>query len=82
MIMNNGEQSAYPIHGGYQNDDPRNQIIGGGLSKREYFAAMALQGLMAVNNKGSFDNTNEMIAEGVERAIMAADELLKQLNEK
>lgn len=50
-----------------------------GLTKREYFAAMALQGLMAVNDKGSFENKQEMIAEGVNRAIMAADELLKQL---
>lgn len=34
---------AFPVHGGYPGDDPRNQIMGGGLSIRDWFAGQALE---------------------------------------
>ena len=43
-----------------------------GLTKREYFAGLAMQGLI-----GKWHG--EHIKEGVKRAIEATDELLKQL---
>lgn len=48
-------------------------LSGYGLTKREYFAAMALQGILAsgvVWHKTSF----------TERAVIHADELIAQLN--
>jgi hypothetical protein len=32
---------AFPVHGGYEGDDPRNLILGGGMTLRDYFAAKA-----------------------------------------
>ena len=48
-----------------------------GITKREYFAAMAMQGLIAnapINNLSNYK-------EGVSLAIEWSDELLKQLEE-
>lgn len=50
-----------------------------GLTKREYFAAMAMQGLLVnFNNHGHIGNSGSrpMVAE---IAVQQADELLKQL---
>lgn len=44
-----------------------------GLTKREYFAGLAMQGLMANNNSCSITHIIEM-------SIKTADELLKQLD--
>lgn len=38
---------AFPTHGQAEGDDPRNQILSGGMTLRDYFAAAALQGLCA-----------------------------------
>ena len=54
-----------------------------GLTKREYFAAMAMQGLMAVNDKGTGDMTwQESCGKAAEISVMMADELLKQLSDE
>lgn len=45
-----------------------------GLTKREYFAAMAMQGIMANQNSGS-------IPKMCQDAVFAADELIKALNQ-
>lgn len=50
-----------------------------GLTKREYFAAMALNGLMAVPNKGVFKDLDDSIIMACKVSIAYADELLKQL---
>lgn len=73
--MNNPDKSAYPVHGGYDCDDPRNKIIGGGLSKREMFAMAAMQGLCANSIAGPHRLPGNLAAEAIEYA----DELLKQL---
>ena len=52
-----------------------NKIIVGGLTKREYFAAMALQGMLSSDHIqiGKIAAIN---------AIRYADDLINQLNEK
>lgn len=80
--MNNGEQPAYPtiVYGvGNEVNDTIN-----GLTKREYFAAMAMQGILS----GSTDN--HALVQGGDfntphialKAVQLADELLKQLETK
>lgn len=64
--MENGERPAHPAL------ESEHTKVSMGLTKREYFAAIMLQ--------GSIQNWNDQhIPEGVKRAIIAADELLKQL---
>lgn len=38
MTKINDGGPAFPVHGGMPDDDPRNKIIGGGMSLRDYFA--------------------------------------------
>ena len=38
---------AFPTHGANDGDDPRNQILGGGMTLRDWFAGMALIGINA-----------------------------------
>lgn len=46
--MSNADESAFPSHMASElHSDARNRISGGGLTKREYFAAMAMQGLLS-----------------------------------
>jgi len=47
-----------------------------GLTKREYFAAMAMQGLMS-NNRVNVNNIDN-----IEQCVLIADELIKQLDNK
>lgn len=37
---------AFPVHGGHEGDDPRNQIIGGGMTLRQHFAGIAMHALI------------------------------------
>ena len=50
-----------------------------GLTKREYFAGLVLQGLMANNREEVMTQNEEQLAKW---AINHADELLKQLESK
>ena len=54
-----------------------NNYISTGLTKREYFAAMAMQGIIA--NKDGLDIKIERI---VESAVDTADALIEELNKK
>jgi hypothetical protein len=60
----------------YREDCPFEAKTEPGLSKREYFAGLALQGLLANQNIG---NCPKKIANV---AIMAADALLDELNKE
>jgi len=77
--MKNSEHPAFPkphqnMDGSIQHD------VHNGLTKREYFAAMAMQGLLAANAEYYHGNipipVNKSIAIS---SIEFADELLKQL---
>lgn len=66
--MTNGNDMAYPLDAG-------EGILAGGLTKREYFAAMAMQGMQA-DNPG-LGCTPEYIAK---YAVRMADALIAELN--
>ena len=53
-----------------------------GLSKREHFAGLAMQGLLALPDKGIYNSFDEAIERICELSIKFADELLKQLENK
>jgi len=61
--VTNPDDKAYPS----ANND--------GLTKREYFAAMALQGVLAVQTNNDCD-----AADCAEYAVYAADKLIKDVN--
>ena len=50
-----------------------NNYISTGLTKREYFAAMAMQGLLAGNASDSIEDASKY-------AVKAADALIEELN--
>lgn len=74
--MVNPDSAAFPT---FENNE-------WGLTKREYFAAMALQGLLANSDlTGSMDSADEEFGRGianwqVKRAVRCADLLIKELN--
>ena len=53
-----------------------------GLSKREHYAGLAMQGLLALPDKGIYNSFDEAIERICELSIKFADELLKQLENK
>ena len=53
-----------------------------GLTKREHYAGLAMQGLLALPDKGTFGSFDEAIERLCEVSVKFADELLKQLEEK
>ncbi len=65
--MENGKQPAYPT----SNSD---RGIEQGLTKREYFAGLAMQGICSNPSLESYS-----LQEKVQSSIAWADELLKQL---
>lgn len=65
--MTNGNDYAFP------------QAFEEGLTKREYFAAMALQALASIDNKGS--NMDQVIELDSLLSVKYADSLIKALNE-
>ena len=59
------------------------EIKNPGLTKREYFAGLALQGLISsFTEKASYGGWGTEIEETIKCAIDYADELLKQLENK
>ena len=74
--MNNADMPAMPLGGATIGLNHTNRTTRG-LTKREHFAAMAMQGLMSAGVPGSHNRIPELIPE----AIAAADALLKALEE-
>jgi len=77
--MTNSEQPAFAPSSEYirqLNNGYREQS---GLTKRECFAAMAMQGLLASSSVDQKDNDREAAYAYAKASIMLADELLKQL---
>ena len=72
--MENQDKPAYPtIH--QNSDGTLDYSLNQGLTKREYFAGLAMQGLLATSRNLSTDS--KWLSEA---AIRYADELLNQLN--
>jgi hypothetical protein len=72
--MRNGKQPVFNYSVGLSNHELESMV---GLTKREYFAGLAMQGLCAYN--GTMHEHN--IESTVKRSIEIADELLKQLEQ-
>lgn len=72
--MTNGNDSACPVHGKYDS----NLILEGGLTKREYFAAIAMQGYLASCDGWASSYDLEEISK---RSVIAADALITSLNQ-
>ena len=53
-----------------------------GLTKREHYAGLAMQGLAALPDKGTYSSFDEAIERICEVSVKFADKLLKQLEEK
>ena len=80
--MKNGDKSAFPteieVHTAF-GSTKRAEI---GLTKREHYAGLAMQGLLALPDKGTYGSFDEAIERICEVSVKFADELLKQLEEK
>lgn len=74
-MTTNGNKPAFPIHPDWRSINDKSDL---GITKREYFAAIAMQGLIA---SGYYNNNQEGIRGNVSKSLEYADELIKQLNE-
>jgi len=86
--MKNADQPAFSLtnYKEIKTDASSNFYAAGGinpmgLTKREYFAAKALQGLI-INAFSIADTNEENIKYCVELSVFAADKLIEQLNKK
>ena len=71
--MENGKQVAYPIVGMAFDENTK------GVTKREYFAVIALQGMLSNSSLVMAIRTYEEIKTLCEASVTLSDELLKQL---
>ncbi|WP_407498834.1 hypothetical protein [Elizabethkingia anophelis] len=83
--MENADKPISPIIAEIRNEKqftefniPHSQIHLPGLSKREYFAGLAMQGILASDNSGAWLKPQDVAG----KSIQYADELLKQLENK
>lgn len=77
--MSDGNASAFPVSA-ERNDE--GMILHGseaGLTKREYFAAMAMQGMMVNLQPTSDADRPRQLAAFASRAVAASDALLAEL---
>ena len=74
--MNNADKEAFP-RAGFSGPMGYSKPVSG-LTKREYFAAMAMQGLCANSIAGSHNKPNNLAID----AVMYADALLKELEKR
>lgn len=79
-MKTNPNDTASPVHGGYQNDDPRNMILGGGLTKREHFAAVAMQGMLLTGGMTAHGVITQAPTDIAQLAVWQADALIEALN--
>ena len=74
--MNNGDKSIQ-----FVTDEMNNQFVSGGLTKREYFAGLAMQGILVNYKEHCHYGNSEFQPMVSELAVKCADELLKQLEQ-
>jgi len=79
FLMKNSEHPAFAPSSEYIRKFNEGYHEPSGLTKREYFAAMAMQGLCASIKAGLFDISDMHIRTVSKLSIEIADELLKQL---
>lgn len=74
--MENGKQPINPIPNAVSYDNENKKFVNAGLTKREYFAAKAMQGYCGGEYTGQSGMPHEQIAAW---SVNMADALLKQL---
>lgn len=74
--MENREQPAFPVNEEITDRIDNGAKIYSGLSKREYFAGLAMQGLLSSPNVGYLTTSDKMIKD----SISLADKLLAELS--
>lgn len=67
---------AFPPYSGSPDDDPRNKIIGGGMSLRDWFAGQALAGYIASSAQGAQDYRDERENYAAFHAYLFADAMI------
>ena len=79
--MKNADKPTYPLEfkkeGSYNTEGWSN-----GLTKREYFAGLAMQGMISNIKISSMDGIEEIPSNIASWSLIFADELLKQLENK
>lgn len=67
---------------GFYNDELNRTHAGVGLTKREYFAAMAMQGMLANSHDEGCNNPLSKLSNGViaHLAVLQAECLIEELN--
>jgi hypothetical protein len=64
-------EAAFPL---------KNELLGSGLTKREYFATMAMQGILASDGRNGMLNFD---AENISNwSVIQADSLIQELNKE
>ena len=76
MEHTNANSAAFSCEQGTDPNGSWNQTFEPGLTKREYFAAMALQGVLASMTEDTYHPLT-----AARNAVEAADELLKRLEQ-
>jgi len=82
--MTNGNESASPLTAGLLDKQQQGHFNNAGerrpfgLTKREHFAAMAMQGIISIENALNCLSYENM----AERSVDAADALIKALNKQ
>lgn len=82
-MKTNPNDSINSYHGDtYQSADGyiTSNFFNAGLTKREWFAGMALAGLCPMCIPGSHNTTKQMVRELPEKAVALADALIEELN--
>jgi len=82
--MNNSDMPAMPnLEGLDVNDEPYQHTVYTGLTKREHFAAMAMQGMLSNTNEGdcNMHRAGSFCGHLSRNAVEFADALLKELEQ-
>lgn len=84
--MKNGDNQAFPLEANYTSGPEEVYEFHPGLTKREYFAAKAMQGIMASHTEMSANGASSLYFAGMDdniamEAVSIADALLKALEE-
>jgi hypothetical protein len=77
--MTNGNDLMYPVVESTDGSTGRMECVEPGLTKREYFAAMAMQGILANNAEGNTEWLYDIIGQ---HSVLAADALITELNKE
>lgn len=57
-------------------------VVGSGITLRQYYAGLAMQGLTSLQDKGEFESTDESAKVCAELSIKYADALINALNKQ